>query len=73
MTKTEKALIRKEIRAIKSALNRRQKLAARAVKNHRDFIRAREREIAAIEREIDSLTVATNDRLAILDGRLLSR
>jgi predicted translin family RNA/ssDNA-binding protein len=72
MTKTESALIRKEIRALRSALNTRQKQTARAVRKHREVIRQTEKEIALIEREAAAYTTATTNRLAILDGRLRS-
>jgi hypothetical protein len=72
MTKTEASLVRKEIRNLKSALNARQKSAAREIKKRRDTIRLTEREITTVERESEAFTVATTDRLAILAGRLNS-
>ncbi len=70
MNKTESALVRKEIKSLKSALSARQKATARALKTRRDLIRSTEREITACERESAAFTIATTDRLAILAGRL---
>ena len=72
MTKTESALIRREIRSLKSALTNRQKTTAREVKKRRAIIRATDLEITRIETETTAFTRATTDRLAILEGRLQS-
>ena len=63
MNKTESALVRKEIRALKSALTNRQKQTAREIKKRRDLIRSTEKEISAIERETNSL-LPTPQRLS---------
>jgi hypothetical protein len=72
MTKTESKIIRKEIRGLKSALNARQKAAAKTIKGHRDTIRTNEKAITRIEAETTAFVRTTTDRLAILQGRLES-
>lgn len=72
MNKTEKSLVKSEVRALKSTLNSRQKQTAREIKKRRDFIRSTEREITSIERDQAAFVKATTDRLAILEGRLNS-
>jgi hypothetical protein len=66
----ETKAVRAEIRALKSALNARQKTTAREVKKRRDFIRKTEKEIARFLIDSEAFTRATTDRLAILAGRL---
>jgi hypothetical protein len=72
MNKAETATVKKELRALKSALNSRQKQTVREVKKRRDIIRQTEREITHIEADLNAYVVATSDRLAILEGRLNS-
>lgn len=72
MTKTETKLARAEIRTLKSALNKRQKEAAKSIAAHRKEIRSKEILITSIERETTRFVTATSDRLAILEGRLNS-
>lgn len=72
MTKPETALTKKEIRALKSSLNARQKMTAREIKKRRDLIRQTEKEITAAELDLAAFAHSTTDRLAILDGRLNS-
>lgn len=57
---------------MKSALNSRQKLTAREISKRRNPIRSTEREITTIERDSAVFEKTTNDRLAILEGRLNS-
>ncbi len=72
MTKTETKFARTEIRTLKSALNKRQKEAAKTIATHRKDIRAKEILIASVERETTAFVKSTTDRLAILEGRLNS-
>ena len=72
MNKTESKLIRTEIRSLKSALNARQKAAAKAIKKHRDTIRENEKAITLITYETNAFVHTTSDRIAILEGRLNS-
>ncbi|MFU8894036.1 MAG: hypothetical protein ACNA8L_10445 [Luteolibacter sp.] len=72
MTKSETATIRREIRALKSALTARQKQTARTIKAHRATIRTNEKAISKIESETNAFLKNTTDRLAILQGRLES-
>ena len=72
MNKTEAKLVKAEIRTLKSSLNSRQKLTAREIKTRRNIIRTTEREITRIERDSAQFVQSTTDRLAILDGRLMS-
>jgi hypothetical protein len=72
MNKSETTLVKKEISTLKSTLAARQKLVARDIKKHRDFIRNTEKTISTIERDSTAFLRSTTDRIAILDGRLNS-
>lgn len=72
MNKTEISIVKRELRSLKSQLSARAKRTTREIKIRRDCIRATEKEIARIERDSASFTIATSDRLAILQGRLPS-
>jgi DNA-binding XRE family transcriptional regulator len=72
MNKTEAKLMRTEIRNLKSALNKRQKQAAKDIAAHRKTIRTNEQEITNIERITTAFVRTTTDRLAIIEGRLNS-
>lgn len=72
MNKTETKMIRSEIRTLKSALNKRQKQAAKDIDAHRKTIRTNELAITRIESETTAFVRKTTDRLAILEGRLNS-
>ncbi len=77
MNKAETKLIKAEIRDLKRDLSKRQKIDARTIAGHRAHIRRIERERAGFERDIATIQSGlslfektTNDRIAILDGRL---
>lgn len=72
MNKTETALVKREIKTLKSALNKRQKEASKAIAERRKQIRAHEVWITSIERDTTAFEKSTNDRLAVLQGRLNS-
>lgn len=72
MNKADTKLAKAEIRTLKSALNKRQKEAAKTIAAHRKTIRTNEIAITNMERDITRFTKATTDRLAVLEGRLNS-
>lgn len=72
MNKADTKLAKTEIRTLKSALNKRQKEAAKTIAAHRKTIRTNEIAIATTERETTAFVRATTDRLAILEARLNS-
>jgi hypothetical protein len=72
MNKSEINLINRESRELKKALATRQKATASTIKKHRKIIRSTQIEITKIERDLNVFELTTNDRLAILEGRLNS-
>ena len=71
-TKPETKSIKAEIRALKSALKSEAKARYKVRQGLRKIIANCERELAENEKQEGSFEVATNRRIAILEGRLQS-